>query len=202
MSQADRDKWNARYREGAYSTRTYPSTLLVEWLPQLKTEKVRPRAIDVACGAGRNALYLGREGWQVDALDISQVALERVAATAAAERLAINCIEADLDDSSPLPTALCAPERYDLALLIRYTNLPLIERLKQILRTGGYLIVEKHLMTKAEVIGPRSPQFRVAPGALHEAAAGLRIMAYREEIVEEPDGRTAALARLIACKTE
>ena len=202
MSQADRDKWDARYREGAYSTRTNPSVLLAEWLPKLKLGKTRPRAVDIACGAGRNALYLGREGWRVDALDISQVALERLAATATAERLSINCIEADLDGSSPLPSALCTAERYDLALLIRYTNLPLIERLKQVVKTGGYLIVEEHLTTKAEVIGPRNPQFRVAPGALREAAEGLRIMACREGIVDEPDGRTAALAQLIACKTE
>ncbi len=34
MSQADRDKWNARYREGADATRTNPSVLLAEWLPK------------------------------------------------------------------------------------------------------------------------------------------------------------------------
>lgn len=202
MSQADRDKWNARYREGADATRTNPSVLLAESLPKLKIGKTQPRAVDVACGGGRNAVYLGRLGWQVDALDISQVALERLAATAAAERLSITCIQADLEDSSPLPTALCAAERYDLAIMIRYTNLPLIERLKQVLKTGGYLIVEEHLITEADVVGPRNPRFRVAPGALREAATGLNIMAYREGIIDQFDGRTAALAQLIACKID
>jgi len=51
MSQADRDKWNARYREGTYATRTNPRVMLAEWLPELKIGKTRPRVVDVACGA-------------------------------------------------------------------------------------------------------------------------------------------------------
>ena len=62
MSHADRDKWDKRYREGSYGTRTYPSELLAEWLPQLQ----KGRALDVACGAGRNALYLAAAGYVVD----------------------------------------------------------------------------------------------------------------------------------------
>ncbi len=198
MSQADQDKWNARYREGAYATRTHPTALLAEWLPKLEFRETHPRAIDVGCGTGRNTIYLARRGWQVDAVDVSEVALEGLTETASAENLSITCIQADLEDAAHRPADLFAADRYDLAVMARYTNLPLIDTLRVALRAGGYLIVEEHLVTEADVVGPRSPQFRVAPGALRDAAAGLDIIAYREGIVTDPDGRTAALAQLIA----
>jgi len=198
MSQADRDKWDLRYREGAYSERTHPSALLSEWLPRLDVGSAQPRAVDVGCGAGRNALYLARMGWLVDALDISQVALDRLAASAAEEQLPIACTLTDLEGSSALPRVLATERRYDLVLMMRYTNLPLIRDLERVLSPGGYLMVELHLQTDADVVGPRNPKFRVAPGVLGEAADGLEMLEYFEGIVDEIDGRRAALAQLIA----
>jgi len=198
VSQADQDKWNARYREGAYATRTHPSALLAEWLPKLKFREAHPRAIDVGCGTGRNAIYLARRGLQVDAVDVSEVALDHLIETADAESLPITCIQADLENAAHRPAELFTADRYDLALMARYTNLPLIDTLKDALTAGGYLIVEEHLVTEADVVGPRSPKFRVTPGALRDAAIGMDIIAYREGIVNDPDGRSAALAQLVA----
>lgn len=198
MSRADEDKWNLRYREGAYAERTHPSALLKEWLPRLSISSPDPRAADIGCGAGRNSLYLARMGWSVAALDISQVALNRLAARAAAEKLPIVCTQADLEAAAPLPRALSNDDDYDLVMMMRYTNLPLIDDLKPSLKTGGYLMVELHLQSDADVVGPRNPKFRVAPGILREAAAGLDIVEYREGLFDEPDARVAALARLIA----
>ncbi len=106
MSQANQDKWNARYREDAYAARTHPSALLVEWLPKLKFRQAHPRAIDVGCGTGRNAIYLARRGWQVDAVDISEVALDLLTENAAAENLPITCIQMDLERAVGRPTEL------------------------------------------------------------------------------------------------
>ncbi len=198
MSQADQDKWNQRYREGTYAIRKHPSALLEEWLPKLKIPAVHSRAIDVACGTGRNAIYLARRGWHVDAVDISQVALDYLSETAAAEDLPITCIQMDLEDAGRRPADLFTAGRYDLAIMIRYTNMPLIDTLKDVLKAGGYLIIEEHLVTEADVAGPRNQEFRMPPGVLRDAAAGLDIMSYREGIVTDPDGRPAALAQLVA----
>lgn len=198
VSQEDQDRWNARYREGAYAGRTHPSALLAEWLPKLTLRETRPRAIDVACGTGRNAVFLARRGWQVDAVDISEVALGHLTETATAERLPITCIQTDLEDAASRSTDFRKTNRYDLAIMFRYTNMPLIDDLKSVIKAGGYLIVEQHLITEADVVGPRNPQFRVTPDALRDAVAGLDIIAYREDIVNDPDGRPAALAQLVA----
>lgn len=201
MSQADRDKWDARYRDGAYESRTQPSALLSDWLPRLSIASQQARALDVACGAGRNALHLARSGWWVNALDVSQVALDRLAASAAAEQLTIACTQADLEQAVDLQSLLGSEDCFDLILVVRYTNLPLIARLVPLLRSGGYLVVEEHLQSDAEVIGPRNPKFRVAPGALRNLAESLEVVHDYEGHVDEPDGRVAALAQLVARKT-
>ena len=201
MSQADREKWDDRYRAGQYRARTHPSALLAEWLPQLEPFGSPPRALDVACGRGRNAVYLARHGWRVDAVDISQVALDQLAARATAESLNVTCIAVDLETEGELSALLTDP-RYDLALVVRYTNLTLIRSLAKALRPGGYLLVEEHLVTDVDVVGPQNPRFRVAPGALRDAAGGLNVMAYSEGLVTDPDGRLAALAQLVARRPE
>lgn len=198
MSQSDADKWNQRYRDGAYSTRTHPSAFVEQWLPQLQIESAQPRVIDIGCGAGRNALHLARHGWQVDAVDVSQVALDELADRARRDRLAVSCVQADLESESALAEVFGVAQCYDLALIVRYTELSLIRRVRSVLRPGGYLLVELHLQTPHDVIGPRNPRFRVAPGELRDAAAGLNVIAYTESLVADPDGRTAALAQLVA----
>ena len=188
MSQADRDKWDKRYREGSYGTRTYPTELLTEWLPRLP----KGRALDVACGTGRNALYLAAAGYTVDGIDISSIALQRLKETACTRNLTVKCIEIDLD-SEPLPY-----QCYDLIVLVRYRSTSLISRLLPLLNEGGYFFCEEHLTTNANVIGPSSPSFRVKPGELEKLSENLNVLFYSEGIVKAPDGRRAALARLIA----
>ena len=73
MSTADRNKWDQRYREGAYASRDYPSEFLKQQLLHLKPGK----ALDLACGAGRNSIFLAQNGFFVDAVDVSSVGLER-----------------------------------------------------------------------------------------------------------------------------
>jgi len=198
LSREDRDKWNARYAEGAYADRTHPSPLLEEWLPRLEVSAASPRAVDIACGNGRNALFLARNGWQVDAVDISDVALQNVAKSAEDESLAVQCVAADLESAEPIPAQILPPQAYDLAIIFRYANLPLLKRVGASLKPGGYLIVEAHLQTDAEVIGPGSARFRLAPGALRAAAGELAVVDYSEGLVVDPDGRLAALARMVA----
>lgn len=198
MSIADRDKWDRRYREGGYAEREHPTALLEEWEARLP----RGLALDVACGAGRNSLYLGSTGRRVHGVDISRAGLERARARAAARALDVRFTEADLEEQA---CAWAAPEPYDLIVLVRYVNRPLLGRLAAALADGGHLLVEQHLVTSADVVGPSTPEFRYAPNELLRAAVelpepALRILFYRESIVEDPDGRRAALAQLVACR--
>jgi SAM-dependent methyltransferase len=190
VSTIDRDKWDERYRSGAYEGRTHPTELLAEWLPRLP----KGRALDVACGIGRNALFLAEQGYTIDATDISSVALERAREAAKARHLSIRWLELDLETEA-LPDT-----RYDLIVMVRYTHPALIPQLVARLADGGYLLCEEHLQTHREVVGPTNARFRMRPNALLAAAKGLRVLYYREGLIDDPDGRTAALAQLIGCR--
>lgn len=201
MTDTDRDKWNDRYREGAYLGRDHPAVLVAEHVPDIAaTQRAAAgsgeslTALDLACGAGRNARYLAGLGYQVDAVDIAGEALARAAAAPVAPAAApIRWIEHDLDLG--LPRGL---GDYDLILIIRYLDLSLVAAAAERLRPGGYLLCEAHLVSDAAVIGPRNPEFRARPGELRRAAAALDVAEYWEGVRSDPDGRAAALARLVA----
>ena len=190
MSAADRNKWNQRYSEDSYR-KTNPVSLLSDWLPRVPVG----RALDVACGAGRNALYLAQAGFSVDAIDISAVGLQQLEAQARQSGVAIRTIEHDLDEAYAFDTD------YDLIVVLWYVNLPLIERLCASLAPGGYLVCEEHLRSDAEVIGPGNPDFRVAPGALRNALSSLELLLYEESVEPIPEGGQIASARAVATKS-
>ncbi|HEY7671589.1 MAG TPA: methyltransferase domain-containing protein [Gammaproteobacteria bacterium] len=195
MSVADRSKWDERYRAGAYAEREHPSALLAEWEPRLP----RGRALDVACGAGRNSLFLAATGRRVDAVDISAVALDRAREAANARRLQVRWIEADLDDD---PDASLPRERYDLIVLIRYVNAKLLTVLLERLAPNGMLLCEQHVESSEDVVGPKTPAFRLRRNELlreviAQRGSGDNVVYYSEGLVTDPDGRRAALAQLV-----
>ena len=191
MTEADREKWDRRYAQGEYEARTWPSPFLEERLAELP----RGRALELACGAGRNALRLAEAGYDVEAIDISGVAIERARATARARGLGVEWRVADLDDFAP------PPGRFHLITVIRYTNRKLMERLPEALTEGGMLLVEHHLRTDARVGGPTSRAFRLAPNELIELYHGrLRVLFHEERIAPDPDGQRMALALFLGCR--
>lgn len=181
MSDDDRTRWNARYSAGAYGERTNPCALLEHWVTQWPPPAPDARALDLACGAGRNSIYLAGQGYRVNAVDISAAALARGAERAQAQShskkgLSINWQEQDLD--APRLEA-----GYSLIIVVRYADLKLVQRLPQLLLPGGRLLVEAHLggplFTSRQderdangdrvIGGPGSERFRLAPGSLSAA---------------------------------
>jgi len=196
MTETNRDRWERRYREGAYADRTHPTALLAEWEPMLP----RGRALDVACGAGRNALFLASTGRRVDALDISPTALERARRDADARGLDIRWIEADL---TPDADAALPDGPYDLIVLVRYVHREILAPLWRRLAPGGALLCEQHVdSAEDDVVGPRHAEFRMRPNELLRAVLALGpdvlVRCYREGVVIDPDGRRAALAQVVS----
>ncbi len=187
MSKQDRDKWNQRYLEDSYH-KNNPVTLITDWLPRLP----EGRALDVACGAGRNAIFLAQTGYQVDAIDISAEGLNQARQIAESQGLDINWIEHDLDEPYPFD------RDYDLIVVMWYVDLALVTQLCDCLAPGGYLICEEHLITDQEVIGPASLSYRVAPGALRATVSGIDILFYEEVIQMTSEGEQIASARVVA----
>lgn len=191
MSNLDREKWDQRYREDSYR-KNNPVNLVRDWVPEITAGK----ALDVACGAGRNALFLATAGYQVDAIDISSEGLKMARQNAIEQRLEINWIEHDFDQPFEFD------RDYDLILVMWFVNLGLVTRLCDCLASGGLLLCEAHLITDQAVIGPRADDYRVAPGALRNAVAGLELLLYEESIeTGQDDGERVASARVVARKS-
>lgn len=208
MTETDQARWNARYQEGAYAQRSHPSAYLAAHRHLI--ENSGGSALDIACGRGRNSRYLANLGFTVDAFDVSDEGLRLAASDAAlqssdlAER--IHWQQRDLL-SRPLLTA--EPQlhaKYDVIVMVRFVALELLDDIASLMRPGGLLFVEQHLVYNGpvSVVGPGSTRFRVDPGAIAERITkqpGLSVQDYFEGLIDDPDGAKAAVARIIAQKT-
>jgi tellurite methyltransferase len=194
LSQQDRLKWDEKYRAGAYAGRDHPARLLADWVPQAN----RGRALDVACGAGRNSLFLAARGFVVDAVDISAAGLERAQKTAEARGLHVHWIEADLEEGA---ASVLPPGPYDLIVMVRYVNPSLYPLLLERLANNGIFLCEEHLESDEDVIGP-GPAYRLSADELRSTVTAVasradEMLFYREGRVTDPDGRDAALSQLV-----
>lgn len=190
MSIDDRKTWNQRYQEGFYADRMHPTRLLENNLAALAPG----RALDIACGAGRNARFLAKEGYTVVGVDVSDVALEQAKEAAAAEDLDITYIQHDLD--IPLPPL----GKFDLISIIRYVNRPLLQQIHQFLSPGGNLVIELHLkydLDDRPLAGPTAPEHRMADHELSSLVTGVEVEYAFEGLIIDPDGREAAITQLI-----
>jgi len=183
----DRRSWESRHAEQADDVARPPSQFLVEHLRRLP----RGRALDVACGAGRHALYLARHGWRVEALDFSHAALARLRAAARRDGLPIETVAADLEQY-PLPR-----DRYAVVVNVRYLQRSLLPALKAALQRGGVLLFETFILDQQQLGHPKNPAFLLEPGELARHCADLDIVSYAEGRYETESG-VAFLARMLA----
>ena len=157
--------WEQRYRTQEDPSAPSPHPLLIETLSSLPPGS----ALDLACGSGRNALWLVRHGWTVTAVDGSPTAIEILRERAAG--LTIETQIADLED----PSFTIAPASYDLIAICYYLERNLFERAKRGLVPGGVIV------TIALLAEPgKDNSYRVERGELPRTFDGWEILHHRE----------------------
>jgi len=177
MTAADRDRWQARWRQRRH-TCLEPEPFLVRHIRWLHAGTV----LDVACGSGRNALFLARLGFATTGIDIAKIALVRLAACARAAGLPIATRCADLD----APEALEGLGPFDNLVVIRYSPTPAQwQRLLARLRPGGVLLLCSFAPEDHFRFGTR-PEYCLWPEQLEPLLAGTRVLVH-ERFVQ--DGR-------------
>jgi SAM-dependent methyltransferase len=159
------EKWNERYRAGEQLFDT-PSPLVTRFVADLAPGV----ALDLACGPGRNALFLAERGWRVTAVDGSPIAIAKLR-----ERdVQIDARVVDLERGE----FQIQPDSYDLICDCLYLQRDLFPQMKIGIRTGGMAIVTVLLA------GVGTPT-RVSPGELRAYFADWTILHYREQEVAE-----------------
>lgn len=183
----ERPQWESRYRDRADDAVRPPSPFVVEQCARLPPG----RALDVASGDGRHALFLARRGWTVDAIDFAHAGLARLLAAARREKLSVNPLQADLE-TFPLPGA-----HYDLILNVRYLQRSLFDALRTAARPGGLIVFETFLGEQAQLGHPKNPAFLLDSGELAARFRDFEILTYREGRSETETG-PAFLAQMLA----
>jgi 2-polyprenyl-3-methyl-5-hydroxy-6-metoxy-1,4-benzoquinol methylase len=163
MSEGDRERWDARYRESSHATGPEP-----DWLAAFVP--ARGRALDVAAGRGRIALWLARRGLRVLAADVSPVGLEQALEAARAARVELETLVIDLERES-LP-----PGPFDVITCFHYLQRDLFPQLVERLAPGGCLCVEVATTGNLERHAHPSRRFLLEPGELPKLCAPLQLV--------------------------
>jgi tellurite methyltransferase len=192
LSQDDRLRWDRQHAESGGTEQ--PSSFLREIIESDSWEIPRGRALDIACGKGRNALFLAEQGLDIVAIDISPVALEEGQRRAQEKLLTISWQQADLEQ-------IRLPENsFDLVINFNYLQRSLIPQLKAALKIGGHVIFETYLIDQQAIGHPKNPDYLLAHNELVDLFRELRVLYYREGKFrdgDEPSFRAGILARKI-----
>lgn len=156
--------WEGMYRSGERGKEDIPTILLMETLEKLPAGA----AIDLACGAGRNAIYLAERGWTVTAVDGSEKAIELVEQRSAARGVRVHTRIDDLTN----PGFMMPPDAFDLVLIAYYLQRDLFAKAKAAVRPGGVVIAIAHTPEP----GKQWSEKRAAQGELRTFFDGWRIL--------------------------
>ena len=222
MSRQERAAWDERFRSGDHASEDHDPFLaqldeyLEGLLPQPAGSKAAlnaleagapkvpeagalraptaPRAIDLACGAGRNAVYLAERGWDVTACDVSLEGL-RAAQTLARKRgVSLRLFCQDLE------TAQLPVEHFDLVLCFFYLQRELFPQIKAAIRPGGFVVFKTYTTDQLRFPGrPRHALHMLRPQELLAAFQDFRVWVYQETLYQETL-RGRGVAQLIAQK--
>ena len=197
-----RSYWDARYGSEELVWGRAPNRFLVAELENLEP---RGRALDLACGEGRNALWLADLGWQVTGVDFSTVAIERGRQLAGEHHSPVCWIEADVTRWRPEPAS------FELVIVL-YLHLPaadfdrVLATAADALVSGGVLVGVGHALSNLEcgIGGPQDPEilWEYVEIARRLTSLGLEVDEAKEvrRPVETPEGEAQALDALIRAR--
>lgn len=146
--------------------------------------------LDLACGTGRHAKWLAREGYQVEAVDRDAAALAKLAGI---ERISTRCVDLE---SGVWPYA---ERHFDGVVVSRYLHRPLLPLLPELLKPGGVLIYETFMVGNERFGKPSNPDFLLRTNELLEVfAPKLKVIAFEQREVQLP--RQAEIQRICATR--
>jgi tellurite methyltransferase len=191
MVKMDQRRWDERFGREEFALGKKANPFLKRNLSLFQ----KGRALDIATGEGRNAVFLAQHGFDVDAVDISEVGLKKARKFAKETGVKINTFHSDLN------TYQVKPEEYDLIINFYFLKRSLIPKIKRGLKKGGHVAFETYILEHRNLAthGPKQAKYFLKPNELLKLFGGFRILRYREGIFKE-GGKKKVIASLIAEK--
>ncbi len=161
----DRERWNAKWRERAGELETEAPFLRAH----ARHLPARGKALDIAGGAGRNAIWLARRGLDVTLVDVSDVALDKAERRATTAGLAarMKLVRHDLD------TALPFAPLFDLVLVFHYLNRAQRDSYVSLLHEGGMLVAAQPTVKNLERHAKPGREYLLDEGEMDAWVRGL-----------------------------
>jgi 2-polyprenyl-3-methyl-5-hydroxy-6-metoxy-1,4-benzoquinol methylase len=195
----EREDWNRKHGEAGLLFGAEPNRFLVTEVASLSPG----RALDLACGSGRNAVWLAAQGWTVTGVDFSEVALAQARALAADRGVEVEWVEGDLLEWRS------AERAYDLVVVL-YLQLPAEERRAVLahaaaaVASGGTLLIVGHDLENLDGGhgGPKDPRVLFTAAEVAAELPGLEIEKAERVLrtVETEDGEAQAIDALIRAR--
>ncbi len=168
MSAADRQRWDAIYTGRENQPHPTPDPFLFQHTPPAEGDAL---ALDLAAGLAQNGLWLATQGYSVDVMEISRVALARAQAEAAARGLRrLNFFQVDLENAS------LEPDIYDFVCVFRYLQRSLFPQLRAIIKPGGRIVYSTFNLNYLALMPDFNRRFLLEPGELSGMFADWNIL--------------------------
>ncbi|MEH6590917.1 MAG: methyltransferase domain-containing protein [Halioglobus sp.] len=178
------------------------SRLIEDFRDLLVTAGTLAPVLDLACGEGRNGIYLNQHGVPVVFADRSQTALgcvsdklEQQPADPDGCANELWCVDFETAASEPL-----AQRNFGAIVVFRYLHRPLMRSIRDAILPGGVVVYETFTVGQAALGRPQNPDFLLQPKELAQTFADWDIVHLFEGVVDTPSGTQQAIAQLVAIK--
>ena len=179
-------KWNRIYAESTGPGK--PAAVITDNLSLLPNSGL---ALDIACGTGGNALFLAEQGLEVEAWDISDVAITKLQQLPGTANISARSL-----DITPVTLA---DKHFDVIVCCHYLDRELIPAIQKALNPGGILLFQTFTQNKVLDIGPSNPKFLLKKDELPDLMSRMQIVQLRDESANtNPDHPLAGRAYIVA----
>lgn len=175
MSAEDRVRWDKVYRQRAKEAYPNPNPILLQFTPHVEADD-GCTALDLAGGVGQDAIWLAQQGYTVDLMDISRVALQRARTEMMLRNVRrINLLQIDVDAID------LKSDAYNLVTVTRYLQRNLFSHIKNSVRSGGRVIYDTYNVRYLELVPEFNKAFLLGLGELQSYFHNWQIIHHEEE---------------------
>ena len=188
----ERERWNRKYREKPYAW-LEPDPFLA-WAFSKYIQPLFPQggsALDLAGGAGRHAIWLAKQGWNVTLIDVSDTGVELARQHAGP---LVSHLHLVLDD---LTQFRASQAQFDVVMGFYYLEREIFPEIVKAVRPGGVLLYKTYTTDQLKLPGgPKDASHVLASGELARLVSAMRVLHYCEKVAEK------ATAEIVARKEE
>lgn len=156
MSIDDKLKWESKYKKELNSLNNRSHSVKLELAIKFTKNN---KALDLACGLGRNVIFLAQNNYKVDAFDISKIALSNIDALKISN---ITTKEIDLDTFNPISLD------YDLIIMTNFLDKTLINKISNAMKNDSVFFIETFMNHDINEKKHSNPDFLLKENELKE----------------------------------